>query len=288
MGTDIIEVLSDSFAVYREKWEDVVGAFLALFLVGLGFQVAGIAIGLVRGVACSLPHPLVIIGLCLPLLAVQIGLGILQWLLNGLMTFSALKPLSEMIDGRKISSWTGHLKPQAVNAIKVLLFRFIVHVLLAVPLIVFTILNFALIFAAAMRASSGGGVLLVADILLFLAAVLLTIIAELLANFLLSFLEVEVVLNGRGVLSAAGSSVSLVRANFADVFLFDLAWFMLGIGIWWGMGLCIGLIVCSMCCLLPLAIVVVLVTPLVVVPLWLTSNMMLWKRLGGEVAKKKK
>jgi len=283
MGIDIIEVLSDSFAIYKEKWEGVIGAFLALFLVGLGFQVAGIAIGLVRSITCGLPHPLVIIGLCLPLLAVQIGLGILQWLLNGFITFSALKPLSEMIDGKEISSWTGHLKPQAVNAIKVLLFRFIVSVLLAVPLIVFTVLNFALIFAAALRAGGGGGgMFFVADLLLFFAALLLTIIAELLANFLLSFLEVEVVLNGRGVLSAAGSSVSLVRANFLDVFLFDLAWFVLGIGI----GLAsFALIVCTLCILAPVAM---LATPLVIVPLWLTSNMMLWKRLGGEVAKKKK
>ena len=100
-----------------------------------------------------------------------------------------------------------------------------------------------------------------------------TIILMMIINFLLTFLEIEVVVAGKGVIAALQSSFSLVTSNLVSVFLFNL--------VWWLLGIAFGFITMALCCTVCLAPLALIVGPLIAVPIEWISKLILWRELGG-------
>jgi hypothetical protein len=187
---------------------------------------------------------------------------------------AVLNPLWCIIEGGEIThDWTWHLRSQWFNALKIALLRLILTLLVFLPLVAVVILDLAVVFAAAeaMKNEGLGGLLGVSGVIVLIGAVVVSVALMAIVNFLLTFLEIEVAVAGKGIASAAKSSFALVTSDLLGVFLFNL--------VWWLLGITVGFVMVLLCCTLCLAPVALVLQPLVITPVEWISKLIFWKEL---------
>jgi hypothetical protein len=267
---DILRLIEDAYELYKERWRGVITAFVVIFLIALVFGILNFIISLPGQFLCNGKESVIIALLfCISPQIIQNVLNFISSLIDIMVTMAVMKPMDEMAGGKTISGWTGHFSKQVVNSILVILLRVIVSLICFAPMIIIIILNISVLVA--WGNSTNFGTLLTGGLLIFFLVLLVCMAIFTIANFLLTFLEVEVVLGRNGVLQAGVKSAKLVANNLVDVLVYSIIWFLISIGL----GVVVLLLMCTVC-LLPVAY---LIGPLIVVPIELLSKIMLWRKL---------
>jgi hypothetical protein len=267
---DIIKIIEDSYKLYKEKWRSVITAFIVIFLIAIFFGIINFVISLPGqfGV-CNVKNALILLVFCISPYILQYVLGFINGLIDLMVTMAVIGPMDEMAGGKAISDWTGKFTKQFVNSILVIILRTVLAVICFGPILIAVILNVSLL--AALSNSNDIGILFGGGLLLLLMFAGVCFLVFAILNFLLTFLEIEVVLGGSGVLQAGIKSAKLVTSNFWDVLTYALVWFVIGIAV----GVVTLLVMCTIC-LLPLAYII---APLIVSPIELLSKVILWRKL---------
>lgn len=279
---DIAGVIGDAFALYKERWREVVMPFLVLFVIAIIFGLVNFGLSMASQVTCeNTTNPYILLALCYAPQILQFVLGVIEGFVGLVIIMAALMPLWELVSGAAISDWKEHFSRQIFNAIKVILLRTLLTLIVVLPLIVFIVLNIAVIVAAVQGGGGLQGLLTLGSIALLIGVIAAAAVVMMIINFLLTFLEIEMVVGGKGVFEAMGASYGRVMSNFVACFLFNLVWWLLGIAI----GILTQVLVCcTLCIAYPLAIII---SPLIVAPVMWISKIMLWKELGGGAEKRK-
>ncbi|NYZ79256.1 hypothetical protein H0N99_03855 [Candidatus Micrarchaeota archaeon] len=268
---DMIRIIEDSYELYKEKWRSVITAFAVVFLIALVFGIVNFVISLPGQLGvCEVKNALILLVFCISPYILQYILGFVNSLINLMVTMAVIGPMDEMAGGKAISSWTSKFPKQLVNSILVILFRTILAVICFGPIVILVILNISALVA--LGNNKNIGVLLGGGLIIILMVLGVCILVFAILNFLLMFLEIEVVLGGSGVLQAGIKSAKLVTSNLWDVLAYAVVWFVIGIAV----GILTLLVMCTVC-LLPLAYVI---TPLIVAPIELLSKVILWRKLN--------
>ena len=275
---DVVQVISDAFSTYREKWREVIVPFLVLFAIAFVFGLASFGLSMTRQFACDSDNPYILLGLCLAPQIVQMLMAMVESFVGLVVIMAVLFPLWELAQGKKASVWTEYLGPQLFNAIKVILLRLALTIIAALPIVIFVVLEIGIIIATLKAGGGLGGILAMGSIFVFLLVILVTVVLMMVINFLLTFLEIEVVINRRGVIAAMRASYERVVSNLLGVFLFNVVWWLLGLGV--------GILTLALVCTLCLAPIGWMISPLIVTPVMWISRLLLWKELGGAKAKK--
>ncbi|MCX6776046.1 MAG: hypothetical protein NT130_04335 [Candidatus Micrarchaeota archaeon] len=283
---DVFRIITEAYELYKQNWRSVVTAFGILFVITFVFGLINFFTQLPGNFICDEGSPfethnaILILIFCISPIILQMILGIVEGLLNVLIVMAVIAPMDEMAKGKQISSWTDHFMKQIVNAVLVILARLVVTLVSFAPLIAVILLNLSALIA--LRQSQNFGLLLGGGFIIVLLACAISIAVFFILNFLLMFLEIEMVLGGGSVLEAAVRSAKLVYANLGDAIVYSLLWFVIGIVI----AIATFILACTIC-LLPVAW---LIPPLMIMPVQILSGIILWRRLGGsseEVVKKR-
>ena len=255
---------------YRENWRKVVWAFAVIF----AFALFETALDIANRFSPLFSLFRIGAGLSGALVLLSIAVAILSWLVSHLITLSVMRPLYEMVSGKKeISEWRSLVRGQILNTVKVIAVRFAAGLIIMIPFGVWLLANVG-VFGALMKSdlSAGSMLALFGGSLLLLIPVLAVVLAlAFIVNLLLTFFEVELVIAGRGAGAAVKASVALAKANVGSVLAYNLVWSVLGIAI-----AIASVLACLTCILLP---VVIVVGPLVVQPVQQSSLIALWMDL---------
>ncbi|MDD5317906.1 MAG: hypothetical protein PHF51_04225 [Candidatus ainarchaeum sp.] len=276
----VIDIIQGAYELYAEKWREAVSPFIALFAVAILFGAISFIASVSGNAVCSATRDSAAAALCAIPRVFEFGVSALEKFVSLFVIMAALAPLYGLVRGKKMGNWFAELGPQFVNTLKVILLRAALTVAAFLPFLAVVLLNIAALAAllAAFRGGNAAPFALGGFTIVLIAAALLTGILVALVQFFLTFLEIEVVLGKKGVMDALAASVSLVRENLLDVFLFNV--------VWWLIGIAVGMVTLLLCCtiiLIPLTIVIV---PLIVTPIEWLSRIMLWQALSGAGAKK--
>ena len=274
---DVLKSISGAFELYKDNWQKFILAYAVILLLGLISSGISLLADLSRDVFCKSNSPLVVLSLCTFPQISSYALDMVFSLIGTVITFAVLLPFYELSKGKQASDWAGHFFPQLFNAVKVILFRFIISLLIFSPVIAWVFLNLGALLA--LKPSDIGLPLLLGSLSVLILLIILSAIVSFIVSILLSFLEVEVVISRRGVFDAASASIRLVKANFLDVFVFGLVWFAISAVV----GIASLFLACTLC-LLP---VVWLIEPFLLAPVYTLSSLLLWQSLGGEKPAKK-
>ncbi|NYZ76501.1 hypothetical protein H0N98_04590 [Candidatus Micrarchaeota archaeon] len=268
---DAIGVIQDSYELYKENWRKVITAFIVLFLFALILGVVNILSRFVVDTICQAANNAVLVLLfCISPLILQVVLGLLGGLLNNVITIAVIKPMDEIIGKKTVSDWTKHFFPQLFNVIKVMVVRGLVSLIIFTPLVLVALGSIPALIA--LKGNINPALLLGGGILLILIVGVISVIVWSIVMFLLTFLEVEIVLGGRGIFGAMSRSIRLVMSNLWDVFVFSILWFLIRMGV----GVLNLMLMCTIC-LIPLTFVTI---PFIVEPVELMSKVVLWRKLN--------
>lgn len=269
---NVLGVIEEAYEHYKLNWRSVITAFAVILVIGLVFGLANFFLSLPGQFACGgTKNILILLIFCISPQILQYTLNFVNGLIDLMITMAVIKPLDEMAGRKTISSWTSNFSKQFVNAILVIVFRALLLVVSFAPVVVMLVLNISILYALRNNSNIGalfGGGLLVFFIVLGVCFLIFSIL-----SLLLMFLEIEVVLGVSGILQAGVKSAKLVTSNIADVIVYAIIWFLIGIGV----GVFTLLMMCTIC-LLPIAY---LIPPLIVAPIELLSKIILWRRLKG-------
>jgi len=282
---EVLDVIREAYWAYRASWRSVITAFLVILLIGIVFGIANFFIGLPRQFLCDSNNLIILLLFCIAPQLLQYILNFINGLINLMVTMAVIKPLDEMASGNKISEWAGHFSKQLVNSILVMVFRAVVTIVCFAPAIIVLITNMSVLFALGSLSKSNnsnlalfgdlvGGVLVAFGGLAVLIIVLIAgFIVLAILNFLLMFLEVEMILGKNGILQAGVKSTKLVAGNFWDALIFSIVWYSI-IG---GLSMLTLLLMCTCAfCLMPL---VSIIGSLILSPVELSSKIVLWRKL---------
>ena len=267
---DAIGVIQDSYELYKENWRKVITAFVVLFLLGLVFSIVDFLARLSEDTVCKVTNnPTLVLLFCLSPVVLQLVLGVIGGLFSNLITIAVIRPMDEIIGKKTVSNWTKHFSPQLFNAIKVMVVRALISLIVFAPFILALLGSIPALIALKNNVNPtlllGGGLLLIVILLIFTAIVWSVVM------FLLTFLEVEIVLGGGGVFGAMSRSANLVKENPVDVFVFSVLWFFIRSAV----GILNIMLLCTVC-LIPLMFVTL---PFIVEPIELMSKVELWRKL---------
>lgn len=268
---DILKIIQDSYESYSDNWRKLISAFIVLFIFGVVVGVIDLVGRLSSDTICKATNDtLLVLIFCISPLILQYGLGVVGGLLNTLITIALIKPIDE-IGGRKtVSNWTEHFTPQLLNAILVMVLRGLLSIIIFAPFILILVGSIPVLVALGNKSNIlalVGGELLLVIITLAVSCVVWSVVM-----FLLTFLEIEIVLGGHGVLDAGVKSANLVKNNLEDALIFSIIWFMIRMAV----GALNILLLCSIC-LIPLMF---LINPFIVEPIELMSKVAFWRKLN--------
>jgi|GEM_PF-1850288 len=271
---DVLRVIGEAYEQYKKNWRKVISAFIILFLISIAFGIIDFVVKLPGQFTCeNQRNTFIVILFCISPQILSITFGIIESLIGVVVILAVLKPFDEISRGAKVvSDWKSHFSPQLKNAIKIVIFKFLVFALLLVPLIIYIIFNIAL-FAAFASSKQDYRLFLTGSGLLLIFIFVATVILELIANFLLNFLEIEMVLGGKGLIEAAKKSANLVLGNLLNMIIYALIWFLISIGI--------GIVKLVLCCTVVLLPVIFIIDPFFITPIRLLSLVILWKEFKG-------
>jgi len=272
---DVFRIITEAYELYRENWRSVVTAFGVVFVITLVFGLINFFAQLPGNFICGEDSPfetqnsILILIFCVSPVILQMVLSIFEGLLNVLIIMAVITPMDEMAAGKQISNWTIHFPKQILNAVLVILARLFVTLVSFAPLIVVILLNLSTLIA--LRQNQNFGLLLGGGLIVVLLVGAISTAIYIVLNFLLLFLEMELVLGEGSILYAATRSARLVYSNLSSVIIYSLLWFVIGMGV----AIATFIIACTIC-LLPLAW---LIPAFVVQPIQLLSKVVLWRRL---------
>lgn len=265
---DFLKVISGAYELYKANWRSVITAFAVIFLIEVVFGFTNFFAQLPGNFICNgANNTWLILIFCISPIILQFILGVINGLLIVLITMAVIRPMDEMALGQSVSSWIEHFPKQLVNAIMVIILRSIVILISFTPLIIVVILNLSTLVA--LRGRQDLGILFAGGLLVVVLMLVLGIIVFTILNFLLMFLDIEMVLGGGSVIEAAMKSANIVKNNLVDIVIYSLLWMLIGIGV----SIVTLLIACTIC-LLPLAW---LIPPFIVEPIGILSRVMLWR-----------
>ncbi|MEM3030665.1 MAG: hypothetical protein QXH27_02915 [Candidatus Micrarchaeia archaeon] len=271
---DVLRAIIDAFELWKNNWQKFITAYIILFVIGLVFGVIDFLIGFFQNALCSSEDPAAFLALCVFPQLIPYVFGALKGFLSLIIALAVIRPFYELSERKPVSDWAGHFLPQLSNAIKILILRFAVSLAAFTPIGVVLALNLSALLALAASGAKGPAFLSVLPtvaLVSFIASALFGIVFLFIANFLLTFLEIEVVLSRPDVIRAAGASLALVKQNLLDVFIFGLVW----AGVGFGVGV-LSLFLCATIVLIP---VIFLIQSFVLAPVYTLSSILLWKQL---------
>ncbi|MCX6776403.1 MAG: hypothetical protein NTY73_00290 [Candidatus Micrarchaeota archaeon] len=274
---DVLGVIEEAYEKYKTSWKSVILAFAVIAIIAIIFGLADFLLRLPGELLCDkAQNTLVVLLFCISPVILQYVLNFINGLISLTITMSVIGPLDDVANNRTVSSWVTNFPKQFVNALLVILLRFAVAIVCFAPLAVLAILNISLLVAVSQSKNIGALVFGSGLIVLIIVGIVCVAIFTL-VNFLLSFLEIEMVLGGAGIVAAAKKSARLVIGNLADMIVYFMLWFVIGLGV----GLLTIVLACTIC-LLPVAW---LIPSLIVAPIQWLSAIILWRRLGGSSEK---
>jgi len=275
---DPIRIIADAFDLYKENWRKFATAYLVIFLIDIFFGGIKFALNIVIVLACPSDNTVLQLILCdFPQLTQYVftaTITFIDFFINLLVALAVITPFYELSERKPVSDWAGHFFPQLPNAFLVIILRYIITLAAFIPFGIVIALNLSAIIAIA---GSDGGIsnlssaLPMFGLIAIVASALFSVLLMWAFNFFLTFLEIEVVLSKYSVLEAAGASISIVRKNLLDVFIFDLVWVGVNFGV--------GLLSVLLCCTIVLIPVVYLIRPFLIAPVQTLSSILLWKQL---------
>lgn len=276
---NVIGTITGAFDAYSENWRKVVVPFAVLVAIGFVFWLVTLGISLVSEGVCKVADdPYVLIAFCYFPQVIEWISGIVQELVGLIVIMAVLVPLWEIANRKPMSSWTEHAGRQLFNALKVIVVRLGLSLVIFSPLIIFIALNIAGIIAVVESVPADADQVIVITALvgslgMVVAAIILSIVLGMFLNFFLTFFEIEVAVGGKGIVEAVQSSANMVLANFLDTLVFNI--------LWWAIGMSVSILVLFLFCTVCLIPVAFLFSPLVVVPIMWLSKLLLWKEFGG-------
>ncbi len=184
-------------------------------------------------------------------------LAVVSYIVSQTITLALIRPLRELSEAKPASDWKSHLHPQLLNALKIIVFTISLYLLFALPLIVFLV----------SKPTVGGE-----DVFIAVSLSLFTVAALIISSLLLTFMHVEIVLTGKGLVNAVRKSYSLAKSNLKPVIVYAVIWLAVSIA------LTIPIILASKVSNF-LAIPLVLLQTLVASPIQLLSLVILWSDL---------
>ncbi|MEM4389785.1 MAG: hypothetical protein QXG98_03920 [Candidatus Micrarchaeia archaeon] len=277
---DVLRVIIDAFELWKNNWRKFITAYLVLFAIGLVFGAINFIIDLSQDALCSSEEPAMLLALCVFPQLISYALNVIEGFVSIIVMLAVIRPFYELSERKPPSDWADHFVPQLPNAIKVALLRFAIFLAAFIPLGIVVVLNLSALLALVASRIEGSAFLSVlptAAPLSIVAATLFGILLHFIANFLLTFLEVEVVLSKVGVIQAAAASVTLVKQNLLDVFIFGL--------IWLGVNFGISVLSFMLCCTVVLIPLIFLIQPFILAPTYTLSTILLWKQLKPKSAR---
>jgi len=273
---DVLGVIEEAYEKYKAGWRSVIWAFAVIAIIAIIFGLVDFLLRLPGEFLCDkAQNTLVILLFCISPVILQYVLNFINGLISLMITMSVIRPLNDVANGRAVSNWVTNFPKQFVNALLVILLRFVIAIVCFAPVVILAVLNISLLVAAIQ--SKNMGALFAGSLIVLIIVAVVCIVIFAIISFLLSFLEIEMVLGGAGIVAAATRSARLVRGNPADMIVYSILWFVIGFGV----GLLTILIACTIC-LLPVAW---LIPPLIVAPIQWLSAVILWRRLGGSSEK---
>ena len=274
---DVLGVIEEAYEKYKTSWKSVILAFAVIAIIAIIFGLADFLLRLPGELLCDkAQNTLVVLLFCISPVILQYVLNFINGLISLTITMSVIGPLDDVANDRTVSSWVTNFPKQFVNALLVILLRFAVAIVCFAPLLILAVLNISLLVAVSQSKNIGALVFSGGLIVLIIVGIVCVAIFTL-VNFLLSFLEIEMVLGRAGIVGAAKKSARLVMGNLADMIVYSMLWFVIGLGV----GLLTIVLACTIC-LLPVAW---LIPSLIVAPIQWLSAIILWRRLGGSSEK---
>lgn len=196
-----------------------------------------------------------------------------------LIILSTIKPLSEIVEGKKPSEWTANLKQQLPNAVKLFILEVFTYLVVVVPLIILLALLVpdALPLLDFAKANEAGDQVvhslinaLIKALVAILRGIAIGVLLMAVIVFFLTFVRIELALSDVGLLQAAKNSIRILKANLFEVFLFHFIWFTLGVVLFF-----LSILACCFS-----GIVGSIVAALVLLPIRLLSEIVLWRQLA--------
>ena len=255
-----INAIADAIVLYAREWKQIIVPFGVIFLISLLFGILNLGLSFIFNIVWM-----------------GYAISFIERLIDLIIIMAALNPLMELVEKNRITSdWICYLGSKLVDIIKVMLFRFVITILIVLPVIIIVLLNAAAVLAAVQSIKTIGisGLFVTLETVFGIIgiAVLIMIVIAVVVNVLLIFLEMEVIVAGKGLISAAKSSFALVKSNPLGVLLFILLWGIIEILVVLPIHI---LFICTVC-LIPVAFAI---TPLVITPIMWISKLILWKEL---------
>lgn len=277
---DVIEVIRKAYSFYVENYRTVFSAFVVVAVIEfISIIVSRLSdfysrvVGRVCeqsiflyfsesfNVTCETAE-FVSILLVLVNLVVSLATGFIYTVI----ILAVLKNLNELIEGSQASSWQSNLRSQVGNTLRLWLLSFLQSVFAFIFVFVPVIL---LLFLGALFIKTPDPVFFIA--LIALAIVLVFLISVIFLLFF-TFVQVELVLTHRGLIEAVRNSYRIVRSHLSEVIVFHLFWIAVGV---------VSFITILITCCLSIFVAPIL-NNLLILPVRLCSEIMLWKRLKPE------
>lgn len=276
---DVVKLITDSFELYKKNWKKFITGFGALVLIAVLIAVLQIGVSIAGSAACGrVADPNMDFIACISSDVVKYTTSTLEGIVNVVVIVALLIPLYEMVAKKQISNWTGHIVPQLGNSVKLMIFGIVKELIIIAPFAAFLI---AVILPMVIAAGTGAGkqtgvaavlpLLSIGMLVLLIPALIFYIVINFAVNLFLTFLSMEMVVGEKGLFESIKSSFGIVKANFVEVFVFKVVWWLIGIPV----AIITMLLACTVC-LLPVAL---LVRPLLVEPVQIISTVDLWKQL---------
>ncbi len=275
-AADAIQEASD---LYSHNWQAVAPGLLMLFLISVAAGLLEFLVGQFNQSALSSDNPFFVLAFGVFPIAGLTLLSFFITLLNEYIVLPMLPSFENGLEGRTVSKWVANFKSGILPATKLIALRFLITLAIWSPFFLFAILNMHTLVALAnskiYKLSDFFGGPLTLFFFLPLASALMTA----LANFLLSFLEIEYFLQKNNLEGALSASYDLVTSKFGQVFAFNAVWF----GVWAIslVPLYIANIAFYINALCPLFLLPLYwaIGPFVITPLYNLSLLDLWKKL---------
>lgn len=272
MKTDIVSLISKGYHLYKDNWEKVITLFGFVLLINIVLWVIQQIFGFITQISCEVASdPFTVLLFCLGPIPLQMFLGMLGWFASLIFILGALRQIDAVVEKKPLVGWFSAFKSQVLNGVKVILLRTGIAIFALIPLIITVLLSIPAIMALKGNPDVMG-ILFSGSFLFILLSIIFFIIVSAIIGFLLTFLEVEVAIAGKGIIEAVSSSYTMVLKNIIPVFIFGIIWFLLNIVV----SLASMLLACTIC-LMPF---VVAIQPLIVTPIYYFSLVLLWKELG--------
>ncbi len=229
MGISIIDLIENSWKTYKKDYRKIItpfailGAFsliiIALILGAYFFVLANIGY---TGSSTSLGSNSQQIAelanifsnlqsMLLPLLIGGILFLLIFGILSDMLYYSAWKPIHEIIQKKKVSSWKSNFGAQFKNVIKI----WLAGILIILPVIIVSIL---LMLIPILMGNAAAGFIMIFGIIMLILVVMIIV------GILSIFIPYNIIIKNMGIISSIKRSFKTVRNNVGTCLKFIIIW----------------------------------------------------------------